>query len=131
MDNSDKLKELIKQGVIKPDTPSKPRFEAVRKVDKYEKNKVSKMGIRRSMSNWQQDNLLEFMDTWSSIEDKAMKARLYLDSLQYTLGKIGSVDLNIQTDKIPLEQRLVNIIKGNTDMNLIEDVQDENEKENI
>lgn len=126
----DKRKEeLIKAGVLLPDKVKRP----VRKLDAYQKKKLSKMGVRRTLANWQQDNFLEFMDTWQDIEDPAMKARLYLDSLQFTLGKVGSVDLNVQNTTTTLEQRLTSIINGKETLNIeqeIEDAEIEEQEEN-
>ena len=111
MDKFEQLREkLEKEGTIIPDRvkPEPP----INKRKKYEQRKLSKQGVRRSLAHWQTDNLIEFMETWNSIEDNAMKARLYLDSLQYTIGKIGSVDVLHQHTNTPLENKLQSMIEG-------------------
>lgn len=111
MDKFEQLREkLEKEGKIIPDRvkPERP----INKRKKYEQSKLSKKGVRRSLAHWQTDNLIEFMETWHNIEDNAMKVRLYLDSLQYTIGKIGSVDVLHQHTNTPLEDKLQSMIEG-------------------
>ena len=132
MDKFEQLREkLEKEGTIIPDRvkPEPP----INKRKKYEKRKLSKQGVRRSLAHWQTDNLIEFMETWNSIEDKAMKARLYLDSLNYTIGKIGSVDVLHQHTATPLEDKLQSMIEGKLQLPMqdtpFEEVQEEKEEE--
>ena len=132
MDKFEALKkQLEKEGQLIPDRvkPEPP----VQKRKQYEKNKLSKLGVRRSLANWQTDNLIEFMETWEGIEDKAMKARLYLDSLNYTIGKIGSVDVLHQHTTTTLENKLQSMIEGKSELPVedtpFEEVQEEEKKE--
>ena len=132
MDNFELLREqLEKEGKLIPDRvkPEPP----INKRKQYEKNKLSKLGVRRSLSNWQTDNLIEFMETWNEIEDKAMKARLYLDSLNYTIGKIGSVDVLHQHTTTTLENKLQSMIEGKAELPMEDtpfvEVKDEEKKE--
>ena len=132
MDKFEALREqLEKEGKLIPDRvkPEPP----IQKRAQYEKNKLSKLGVRRSLANWQTDNLQEFMDTWEGIEDKAMKARLYLDSLNYTIGKIGSVDVLHQHTTTTLENKLQSMIEGKIALTIeetpFEEVKDEEKKE--
>ena len=132
MDKFELLREqLEKEGKLIPDRvkPEPP----IQKRKQYEKNKLSKLGVRRSLANWQTDNLIEFMDTWNDIEDKAMKARLYLDSLNYTIGKIGSVDVLHQHTATTLENKLQSMIEGKAELPMedtpFEEVQEEEKKE--
>ena len=132
MDKFELLREkLEKEGTIVPDRvkPERP----INKRKKYEQRKLSKQGVRRSLAHWQTDNLIEFMETWNSIEDKAMKARLYLDSLNYTIGKIGSVDVLHQHTATPLEDKLQSMIEGKLQLPMqdtpFEEVQEEKEEE--
>ena len=132
MDKFEELREqLEKEGKLIPDRvkPEPP----IQKRAQYEKNKLSKLGVRRSLANWQTDNLQEFMDTWEAIEDKAMKARLYLDSLNYTIGKIGSVDVLHQHTTTTLENKLQSMIEGKVALTIeetpFEEVKDEEKKE--
>ena len=125
-------KQLENEGKIVPDSRPKPE-PPERKDRQYEKNKLSKLGVRRSLANWQTDNLQEFMDTWEGIEDKAMKARLYLDSLNYTIGKIGSVDVLHQHTTTTLENKLQSMIEGKVALTIeetpFEEVDDEEKEE--
>lgn len=98
-------------------------LKAVRKDKAYKENLKSKKGVRRTMANWQDKNFEEFMKTWNDIEDPATKARLYLDTFQYTIGKIRSVDHTVTHQVNTLEDRLTNLIEGNT--NEIEDIEAE------
>ena len=132
MDKFEALKkQLENEGKLLPDRvkPEPP----IQKRKQYEKNKLSKLGVRRSLANWQTDNLQEFMDTWEAIEDKAMKARLYLDSLNYTIGKIGSVDVLHQHTTTTLENKLQSMIEGKAELTMedtpFEEVHDEEKKE--
>ena len=132
MDKFELLREqLEKEGKLIPDRvkPEPP----IQKRKQYEKNKLSKLGVRRSLTNWQTDNLIEFMDTWNEIEDKAMKARLYLDSLNYTIGKIGSVDVLHQHTATTLENKLQSMIEGKAELPMEDtpfvEVKDEEKKE--
>lgn len=132
MDKFEQLREkLEKEGTIVPDRvkPERP----INKRKKYEQRKLSKQGVRRSLAHWQTDNLIEFMETWNDIEDKAMKARLYLDSLNYTIGKIGSVDVLHQHTATPLEDKLQSMIEGKLQLPMqdtpFEEVQEEKEEE--
>ena len=131
MDKFELLREqLEKEGKLIPDRvkPEPP----IQKRKQYEKNKLSKLGVRRSLANWQTDNLIEFMDTWNEIEDKAMKARLYLDSLNYTIGKIGSVDVLHQHTATTLENKLQSMIEGKAELPMedtpFEEVHEEEKK---
>ena len=132
MDKFEQLREkLEKEGTIIPDRvkPERP----INKLKKYEQRKLSKQGVRRSLAHWQTDNLIEFMETWNDIEDKAMKARLYLDSLNYTIGKIGSVDVLHQHTATPLEDKLQSMLEGKLQLPMedtpFEEVQEEEKKE--
>lgn len=132
MDKFELLRDkLEKEGKLKPDRvkPEPP----IQKRKKYEQRKLSKQGVRRSLANWQTDNLIEFMETWNEIEDKAMKARLYLDSLNYTIGKIGSVDVLHQHTATTLENKLQSMIEGKAELPMedtpFEEVHEEEEKE--
>ncbi len=89
------------------------RLVAVRKVDTYKKTKTSKKGVRNSLATWQNDNFDNFMDTWNDIEDASLKARLYLDSLNFTIGKVRSVDLNLQVKQTTLEDQINQLVTGN------------------
>ena len=131
MDKFELLREqLEKEGKLVPDRlkPEPP----IQKRKQYEQRKLSKQGVRRSLANWQTDNLIEFMETWNEIEDKAMKARLYLDSLNYTIGKIGSVDVLHQHTATTLENKLQSMIEGKAELPMedtpFEEVQDEEKK---
>lgn len=125
-------KQLENEGKLVPDSRPKPE-PPIQKRKQYEKNKLSKLGVRRSLANWQTDNLQEFMDTWEGIEDKAMKARLYLDSLNYTIGKIGSVDVLHQHTTTTLENKLQSMIEGKVALTIeetpFEEVDDEEKEE--
>ena len=132
MDKFELLREqLEKEGKLIPDRvkPEPP----IQKRKQYEQRKLSKQGVRRSLANWQTDNLIEFMETWNEIEDKAMKARLYLDSLNYTIGKIGSVDVLHQHTTTTLENKLQSMIEGKAALPMIdtpfEEVHEEEKKE--
>lgn len=131
MDKFELLREqLEKEGKLIPDRvkPEPP----IQKRKQYEQRKLSKQGVRRSLANWQTDNLIEFMETWNEIEDKAMKARLYLDSLNYTIGKIGSVDVLHQHTATTLENKLQSMIEGKAALPMIdtpfEEVHEEEKK---
>ena len=132
MDKFEELREqLEKEGKLIPDRvkPEPP----IQKRKQYEQRKLSKQGVRRSLANWQTDNLIEFMETWNEIEDKAMKARLYLDSLNYTIGKIGSVDVLHQHTTTTLENKLQSMIEGKAELPMEDtpfvEVKDEEKKE--
>ena len=89
------------------------RLVAVRKVDTYKTTKTSKKGVRNSLATWQNDNFDEFMDTWNEIEEPSLKARLFLDSLNFTIGKVRSVDLNLQVKQNTLEEQINQLVTGN------------------
>lgn len=89
------------------------RLIAVRKVDTYKTTKTSKKGVRNSLATWQNDNFEQFMDTWEKIVDPSLKARLYIDSLNFTIGKVRSVDLNLQVKQNTLEEQINQLVTGN------------------
>ena len=89
------------------------RLVAVRKVDTYKTTKTSKKGVRNSLATWQNDNFEQFMKTWREIDDPSLKARLYLDSLNFTIGKVRSVDLNLQVKQTTLEDQINQLVTGN------------------
>ena len=108
-----KVLEESEKGVQVETQDDNKRLVAVRKVDTYKKTKTSKKGVRNSLATWQNDNFDEFMDTWNEIEDASLKARLYLDSLNFTIGKVRSVDLNLQVKQNTLEEQINQLVTGN------------------
>ena len=113
----DQLKQKVLEESEKelpvPTQDDNKRLVAVRKVDTYKTTKTSKKGVRNSLATWQNDNFDEFMDTWNEIEDASLKARLYLDSLNFTIGKVRSVDLNLQVKQTTLEDQINQLVTGN------------------
>lgn len=71
--------------------------------------------IRSSMRFFQNENFDVFVKEWKKIENPAEKVRLYLDSLNYTVGKVAAVDLTSDKEKTSLEETLLKLINENID----------------
>jgi hypothetical protein len=71
--------------------------------------------IRSSMRLFQNQNFQVFVDEWKKIENPTEKVRLYLDSLNYTVGRVAAVDLTSDKEKTTLEETLIKLISENID----------------